>query len=117
MIPEKAKELGRLIGQSEEYKALKRAQTSVEGATELRGRMAEIRKMAQKLEEQAERGTQPSETDVNAYDQLLSKIQADPLYQTVVASQSNFDKLMLKVNEHILDGIEKGAASSIITLG
>ena len=117
MIPDKARELGRLIGQSEEYGALKRAQTRVEGATELRARMQDLRKMAQNLEEQAERGTPPAEADVNAYDQLLSKIQADPLYQTVVASQSNFDKLMLKVNEHILDGIEKGAASPIITLG
>ena len=117
MIPDKARDLGRLIGQSDEYGALKRAQTRVEGADELRARMQELRKMAHKLEEQAERGTPPAEADVAGYDQLLSNIQADPLYQTVVSAQSNFDKLMLKVNEHILDGIEKGASSPIITLG
>lgn len=117
MIPDKARELGRLIGQSDEYGALKRTQSRVEGATELRERMQQIRKMAMKLEEQAERGTPPAEADVAGYDDLLTKIQADPLYQTVVSAQSNFDKLMLKVNEQILEGIEKGAASPIITLG
>lgn len=117
MIPDKARELGRLIGQSDEYGALKRAQTRAEGAAELRERMQQIRKMALKLEEQAERGTPPAEADVTGYDELLTKIQADPLYQSVVSAQSNFDKLMLKVNEQILGGIEKGAASPIITLG
>lgn len=117
MIPEKARELGRLIGQSDEYGALKRAQTRVEGAADLREKMQQLRKLAMVLEQQAERGTPPAEADVTAYDQLLSTIQADPLYQTVVSAQSNFDKLMLRVNEQILDGIEKGAASPIITLG
>jgi len=117
VIPDKAKELGRLIGQSDEYGALKRAQSRLEGAGELRDRMQQLRGMAIKLEEQAERGAQPAEADVTAYDLLLTKIQADSLYQAMVAAQSNFDKLMLKVNEQILEGIEKGAASPIITLG
>ena len=117
MIPEKAKELGRLIGQSAEYDALKRAQSRVEEAPELREKMQRLRKLAQALEQQAERGTPPAEADVAGYDDLLTAIQSDSLYQSVVAAQSNFDKLMLRVNEQILDGIEKGAASPIITLG
>jgi len=38
-------------------------------------------------------------------------------YQRAIAAQDNFDKLMLRVNEWISEGIRKGAASSIITLG
>jgi hypothetical protein len=34
-----------------------------------------------------------------------------------VAAQDNFDKLMMRVNNWILDGIKRGAASPIITLG
>jgi hypothetical protein len=34
----------------------------------------------------------------------------------MIAAQSNFDKLMLRVNEHILNGIQQGGASPIITL-
>ena len=35
----------------------------------------------------------------------------------MVAAQANFEKLMAKVNERIFDGMKKGAASPIITLG
>ena len=33
-----------------------------------------------------------------------------------VAAQENFDKLMLRVNQWIMDGMKKGSASPIITL-
>jgi hypothetical protein len=33
-----------------------------------------------------------------------------------VAAQENFDKIMMRVNDQILEGIRKGATSSIITL-
>jgi hypothetical protein len=39
------------------------------------------------------------------------------VYQRLVAAQENFDKIMSKVNDWIVDGIERGATSSIITLG
>jgi hypothetical protein len=50
-------------------------------------------------------------------DSLLSQIQVTPTYQRLVVAQENFDKVMSRVNEWILQGIEKGAASPIITLG
>ena len=37
--------------------------------------------------------------------------------RSVLAAQENFDKVMGHVNDWILEGIEKGATSSIITLG
>jgi cell fate (sporulation/competence/biofilm development) regulator YlbF (YheA/YmcA/DUF963 family) len=117
VIPEKAQELGRLIGQSEEYGALKRAQSRVSDASELRERLERLRQLATALEQKAEQGGNPPEAEVAAYEQLLTSIQGDPLYQSVIAAQSNFDKLMLRVNDQILEGISKGAASPIITLG
>jgi cell fate (sporulation/competence/biofilm development) regulator YlbF (YheA/YmcA/DUF963 family) len=116
VIPDKARELGRLIGQSEEYAALKRAQDRVGEARELRELLDKLRQMAESLERMAAGGTQPPEAEVNAYDALLSQIQGDPLYQGVVAAQTNFDKLMIRVNDQIMEGIRKGAASPIITL-
>lgn len=117
MIPEKARELGRLIGQSDEYGALKRSQERVGESSELRERLDRLRQMADALERMAAEGGTPPEAEVAAYDQLLSQIQADPIYQAVVAAQTNFDKLMIRVNDQIMDGIRKGAASPIITLG
>ncbi len=41
MIEEKAQELGRLIGQSDDYKALKRARDGLEGVEELDAKFEE----------------------------------------------------------------------------
>ena len=97
--------------------ALKRAQARIGEAPELRERLERLRQLAASLEQKAEQGASPTEADAAAYDELLSTIQGDSLYQSVVAAQANFDKLMLRVNDQILEGIAKGAASPIITLG
>jgi hypothetical protein len=41
-------------------------------------------------------------------------VQGNAAYQRAVAAQENFDKLMLRVNQWIGDGIRAGATSSII---
>ena len=58
----------------------------------------------------------PTEEMENKLDDLLGQVQTKMVYQNVVASQENFEKVMARVNEWILDGIKKGATSSIITL-
>ena len=117
MIPQKAEDLGRQIGQTEEYKALKRAQDRLQGAKELASQLRRLQELAEGLERAMEEGRTPPEADRSAYEQVLTQVQGDPVYQAMVAAQANFDKLMVRVNEHILDGIRKGAASPIITLG
>jgi hypothetical protein len=49
-------------------------------------------------------------------DVLLGQIQGRATYQRLLVAQENFDKTMGRVNDWILDGLEKGAASPIITL-
>jgi cell fate (sporulation/competence/biofilm development) regulator YlbF (YheA/YmcA/DUF963 family) len=116
VITDRARELGRLIGQSDEYKALRRAHEQVRDVAELQERMSRLHALAEQLERAAAQEREPDETMVSEYNDLLATIQADSRYQAVVAAQANFDKLMLKVNEEILDGIKKGSASPIITL-
>ena len=117
MIQQKAEDLGRQIGQTEEYKALRRAQERLQETRELAGQLRRLQEMAHRLDESMDRGEIPSEEDRNGYEQLLGQIQGDSVYQGLVAAQANFDKLMVRVNEQILDGMRKGAASPIITLG
>ncbi len=117
MIAQKAEDLGRQIGQTEEYKALKRAQDRLQGAKELATQLHRLQELAETLERALEQSETPSEMDRTAYEQVLAQVQGDPVYQGMVVAQANFDKLMVRVNEHILDGIRKGAASPIITLG
>ena len=116
MIEEKAVDLGRLIGQTDEYKALRRAHEQVKDQQGLQDQMGRLHAVAEQLERSAGEGREPAEDLVREYDSLLGTIQADMRYQAVVAAQANFDKLMLRVNEQIMDGIRRGAASPIITL-
>lgn len=116
MVEEKAKELGRLIGQSPEYQALKRSSDILNedrAAVTLLQQMEKLRGEAQQL---IQRGENPSEEMEKQLDEMLEKIQAQPVYQRAVSSQENFDKLMFRVNQWIMEGMKKGAASPIITL-
>ena len=117
MIEDKAKDLGRLIGQSPEYKEVKRAN---DGLSEDRETITLLQKMEQlRLDAQRmlQRGERPTEEMEKQLDELLTQIQRKPTYQRLLVAQENFDKTMGRVNEWILEGIEKGAASPIITLG
>jgi cell fate (sporulation/competence/biofilm development) regulator YlbF (YheA/YmcA/DUF963 family) len=117
MIEEKARDLGRLIGQSKEYQELKRANDALgqdNEAVKLLRSMEQLRGDAQRMIQRGERPTPEMEKEL---DELLQKVQVQPAYQRLIAAQENFDKLMARVNEWILDGIEKGAASPIIMLG
>jgi cell fate (sporulation/competence/biofilm development) regulator YlbF (YheA/YmcA/DUF963 family) len=116
-IEDKAKDLGRLIGQSSEYQALKRANDGLAQDQEALGvlrRMEQLRMDAHRMIEGGQRPTPEMEQEL---DGLLQKVQVNPTYQRLLVAQENFDKTMGKVNEWILEGIERGAASPIITLG
>lgn len=116
MIEEKARDVGRLIGQSPEYQALKRANQALGEDQETIGllqQMEQLRVDAQRMMAKGERPTAEMEQKLDA---LLGQVQGKMTYQRLAAAQENFDKVMSKVNDWILEGIEKGATSSIITL-
>ena len=116
MLEDQAVELGRMIGQSSEYQALKRANDALNAdrdAVTLLRRMEQIRVDAQRM---IERGESPTQEMEKQLDELLMQVQGNTVYQRAVAAQENFDKIMMRVNDLILDGIKKGATSSIITL-
>ena len=117
MIEDKAKDLGRLIGQSTEYKEVKRAERRAERGQGHRRAAAEDgaapRRRAAHARSAASarpRRWRRSSTRCSA------RSRDEPTYQRLLVAQENFDKMMARVNDWILDGIEKGAASPIITL-
>ena len=117
MLDERAVELGRLIGQSDQYKAVRRANDALGADTDavaLLNRMEQLRVQASQM---MERGEQPTAEMEQELDELLQKVQVNPLYQRMMVAQENFDKIMVQVNQSILEGIKKGATSGIITLG
>jgi len=116
MVEDKAKELGRLIGQSSEYQALKRSSEALNDDKEAVVLLQEMEKLRGSAQELIQRGENPTPEMEQQLDTMLEKIQSQPSYQRAVSAQENFDKLMLRVNQWIMDGMKKGAASPIITL-
>ena len=73
--------------------------------------MEKIRQDAQAM---IDRGEEPTNEMEQQLDTLLQQVQVNSAYQAAISAQDNFDKLMLRVNQWIADGIRAGATSSII---
>jgi cell fate (sporulation/competence/biofilm development) regulator YlbF (YheA/YmcA/DUF963 family) len=116
MLEEKAKDLGRLIGQSSEYQALKRSSEALNEDHESVALLQQMEKLRGEAQQMIQRGETPTPEMEDQLDSMLEKIQSQQGYQRAVSAQENFDKLMLRVNQWIMDGMKKGAASPIITL-
>jgi cell fate (sporulation/competence/biofilm development) regulator YlbF (YheA/YmcA/DUF963 family) len=116
MIEEKAQELGRLIGQSPEYQALRRAESTLQEDAETRGRLEKIDQLARQIDEQVAARKVPEEATVLAYEGAVRDLEVSPQGQAYVVARANYEKLMVRVNQQMTAGIERGSTSSIITL-
>ncbi len=116
-ISRRADELGRLVGQSEEYQAWRRAEERLTADDEMRTALDRLAQLQMAAAEKAEHGAEPTPEQQQELDALWSRVQVNALYQSYIAARTNFDKMMLKVNETILEGMKKGSESRIITLG
>lgn len=117
MLDQKAKDLGRLIGQSPEYQAIKRANESLHNDREAVATLERMETLRQEAQRMLAQGKDPSDEMERELDALLTKVQGNPAYQRAISAQENFDKLMIQVNGWISEGMKSGAASPIITLG
>jgi cell fate (sporulation/competence/biofilm development) regulator YlbF (YheA/YmcA/DUF963 family) len=116
MLEDKARELGRVIGQSPEYQAVKRSSEALNSDREAVTILQEMEKIRMDAQQMIQRGEQPGVEMEEKLDELLSKVQTNPVYQRAISAQENFDKVMYQVNNWIMEGMKKGATSSIITL-
>jgi cell fate (sporulation/competence/biofilm development) regulator YlbF (YheA/YmcA/DUF963 family) len=111
---EKAKEVGRLLGQTDEYKALQKARSRLNDDRDAVSALNRLSELEREITTALQTGEQPSEETQREYETMASELQSGPVYQGLVAAQSNFDKLLQKVNERMGEGIEAGSKSSII---
>jgi cell fate (sporulation/competence/biofilm development) regulator YlbF (YheA/YmcA/DUF963 family) len=116
-ISKRADELGRLVGQSEEYQAWRRAEERLTAEAAMREALDRLAQLQMAAAEKAERGEQPTAEQQQELDALWSRVQVNPLYQSYIAARTNFDKMMYQMNQTILEGMRKGSESKIITLG
>ncbi|MFQ5689231.1 MAG: YlbF family regulator [Gemmatimonadota bacterium] len=111
---DKAEELGRLISQTAEYAYLQAANREIDGDREATEKIARLRHLQDEVLEHLRQGKEPPEEVRSEYESLQGQIQQSPRYQSLIASQANFDKLMEKVHRTIGKGIKKGEESRII---
>src|SRR6187401_944638 len=114
MLEDKAKDLGRTICQSDEYKAVKRSSEALNGDRQASTVLREMEKIRTDAQAMIDRGQEPTAEMEQQLDALLQQVQGNTAYQSALAAQENFDKLMLRVNQWIADGIRAGATSPII---
>jgi len=114
LIWEKARDVGRLIAQSDEYGAFKRASQRLSDDREAVSRLNRLQSLEEGFQTALQQGAEPSLEEQQEYQRLAEEVQVMPGYQSLAAAQSNFDRLMLRVNEEIARGIEAGEQSRII---
>jgi len=111
---DKAQELGNALGRTEEYQAVKRSIEAADGDSELASLRTELEGLEGRIEVSLKAGKEPDADTAAEYEGTVSRLQASATYQRLVAAQSNFDKLMAKVNQAISRGMEEGGQSRII---
>lgn len=116
MIDEKAIELGRLIGQSNEYQAMRRSESGLREDAEAQARLEIISRLTREFDEMVAEGKTPEEEQAKEYETTLRDFEMSPVGQAYLVARANVDKLMQRVNQSIGQGIERGVTSGIITL-
>src|SRR5665647_3394601 len=114
MLEDKARELGRVIGQSPEYQAVKRSSEALNSDREAVTILQQMEKIRMDAQQMIQRGEQPTPEMEQQLDELLGKVQTNSVYQRAISAQENFDKVMYQVNNWIMDGMKKGATSSCL---
>lgn len=113
-IHDMARDLGNALARTDEYQALKRAIEAADDDRDLVELRNTLQGLEQQLEESLRAGQEPDEEFKNSYNAATEELQALAGFQRLVAAQSNFEKIMYKVNDTVAKGIEEGAQSRII---
>lgn len=111
---ERAKELGRVLGQSEEYKAVNRAKERLANDREIVTKLNRLGELEAEIARSLQRGEEPPAETAEEYEAIFSEVQSRAEYQQLVAAQSNFDKILARVNEEIGKGMTAASQSRII---
>ena len=117
MIDDKAMDLGRLIGQANEYQAMRRAELALKEDTATVAQLDAIQTLARQIDQLVTQGQMPDDAMTQSYEDAVRALETSVVGQAYVVARANFDKLMTRVNQQISAGMEKGATSNIIMLG
>jgi len=113
-IEERAREIGQLLAQTSEYKAVKQANTALSDDREAVTLVNRLAALEEELTMTLRSGREPSVEQQEEYESLAEQLQQLTTYQRVAAAQANFERLMARINDEIGRGLEAGEQSRII---
>jgi len=113
-IYDMAKELGAAIARTDEYQAYKRVIDAASDDRELVEMRNRLEALEGSIETSLRAGREPGDDVKEEYGRATEELQMLAGYQRLVAAQTNFEKVMYKVNQTVAQGIEEGAKSRII---
>lgn len=105
-VNEKAKELGDVISKTEEYKELERTSQNVHENSEANQMIEEIQDLQQKIQFAQQSGVQPSPEQIEQYNDLKARMNANLTIKAYARAQESFSQLMQEVNSSISEGIK-----------
>ncbi|MFC1537354.1 YlbF family regulator [Gemmatimonadota bacterium] len=110
-----ARQLGKVISQTPEYKYYNQATKDINEDEELSGMMKKMQEYESKVSEMVRNGETLTDELKKEYSEFMEQVQSKTKIQALIASQENYMKLMQKVNQLISEGIREGSESRIIT--
>lgn len=113
-IGELAESLGRALGNTLEYRTLARAKERADDDRTIVQLTNELKRREKALQSAVREGKEIDQAEMEGYQATVGKLQASSVYQSLIAAQANFDKIMYKVDEAMQKGMHKGATSRII---
>lgn len=113
-IHDLALSLGKALGKTHEYRTLAKANETADEDREIVAFKNQARRLEQSFQSAIERGEEPTDADLAEYEVVAGKLQASSVYQSLVAAQANFERVMAKVDASIQEGMREGASSRII---
>lgn len=113
-LTDMAKDLGNAMARTEEYQALRQAIRMADDDRDMVELRSELEDLEGQLQAALQAGKEPEEELKSNYEAAVNRLQASSTYQRLVAAQMNFDKIVQRVNQTIMKGLEEGGESKII---
>ena len=104
-VMDKARELGKEIRTTEEYKELERTTGNIKDDADANKMIQDIQELQQQIQFAQQSGVQPSQEQIDEFNSLKGKMDTSLTIQAYAKAQNDFSEFMQTVNNAIGEGI------------
>lgn len=104
-VMDKARELGKEIRTTEEYKELERTTGNIKDDANANKMIQDIQELQQQIQFAQQSGVQPSQEQIDEFNSLKGKMDTSLTIQAYAKAQNDFSEFMQTVNNAIGEGI------------